>query len=123
MDPKLSERKLTYSPSASNNYATIRRIANACRYISYFIVIQSIPSVIGTIILIFTLIGVMFSSNSREQTTWSYVSCLLGAFSFLVNLLLFVIFRVISEGIFILLDIEANSRQTAITLEKLLRSA
>jgi len=102
---KSSESEITYSPARVNNYSSIKSVASFFVFAAWlFVIIGSIASTlylfntgfdfikIGTAFLIFLLFGT-------------------SAFFFVFS----------AQSIYVILDIEANSRQTTKTLEKILR--
>lgn len=114
MTTDVTSRRLVYSPSASNNYATLRRIAGFCKVISWIIVILSVPTFLGTVFALFNTFG--SSGNDGLAFILSFVSLLL-------NTIFFIIFRVTAEMIYVVLDIEANTRQTVALQERILHSS
>lgn len=103
--------EITYSPSRVNNYKTIRGISTVLKVIAWLSVGVGVLSAIGAI-------GSYDSGGYGGPGIDFYIS-LLSVFS---NFVVAVFFAALSEGINVVLDIEANSRQTAKTLERLLRT-
>ncbi len=103
----ISDSGITYSPARINNYSIIKKVANAFRFLSIVIII------IGVIVSLLSFIN------------FYNTSLLLGATAFLVVLSTFgsisLLFIFNAQLIYVFLDIEANTRQTAKILERFLR--
>jgi hypothetical protein len=100
-----SEPKITYSPARVNNYTSIKSVA------SFFVFAAWLFLIIGSIASTFYLFNTGF--DLIKIGTAFLIFLLFGTSAF------FFIFS--AQGIYVILDIEANSRQTAKTLEKILR--
>lgn len=92
-----------YSESAFDDYSGLRGLANSFKRMSYFAIVLIIIGVGSGL----TTIGDSFS-----------VGTVIIVLSLLFGSILYTFLKVIAESIFVLLDIEANSRRSAIFLEK-----
>jgi len=114
---KLKERVVKYSPSRSDNYATLRGLAYFCRYLSYCVIILTVPFWLA----LFAALGGPGGGEATAQ-----IAAGLGVFVLILIIIalfiVFLFFGILSEMVFVQLDTEANTRQTAIILEKQLRS-
>lgn len=100
-----SEQPGAYAASsyAAKNYGAMRSIAELCRLVSYLIVAVAVLGMLA---------GVVGMLNSvMAGFALIVTSALFGAFSY-------IIFRLLGEGISVIIDIEANTRRTAQLLEK-----
>lgn len=110
----LQNIEITYSPSRVNNYKVMRKIAVSLEGLSDLSIGVGL---IFTIIVLFVGFGFLSSNNGIG---WVFV--LFSLFNVAITLIGKIIFSYLSESINVSLDIEANTRQAAKTLEKLLRS-
>ncbi|MBA3532999.1 MAG: hypothetical protein H0T73_13830 [Ardenticatenales bacterium] len=102
------DKEITYSPSRINNYQAIRVLASS---------LQGFAWLFAGIAILSILAGLAIFQESRASG-----NVYLMAFAFVTSLLSAFTFKFSAEVIYVLLDIEANSRQSAKTLEKILRS-
>lgn len=109
------DSEIRYSPSRTNNYRTARLIALLLKLFAWLSLGFSIFSVVGA----YALYENSYSYPNGYVLGFDFY---LSVFSILINLLMAPIFAFMSEGINVILDTEANSRQTAMTLERILRS-
>lgn len=106
-----SDIEITYSPSRVNNYRTTKGISAFLKTIAWISVGIGILSIIGAIS--------SFDTGSYRGPGAEFYISLISTFS---SFLTAISFAALSEGINVMLDIEANSRQAAKTLERLLNS-
>lgn len=102
--------EVSYSPSRTNNYKTIRGLSQLFKIVAWISV-----GIAG----IFGLLALGSSNSGYNGPGPEFYFSLIMVFQFLMVGALMALF---SEGINVFLDIEANSRQTAKTLERILRS-
>lgn len=105
----LADIEITYSPSRVTNYATMKTLAKSLKGFAWLVGI-------GGVISIIRAIGSLDGGYGSEAELGLYLVLGVIAF-FLAGQLSF-----FSESINVILDIEANSRQAAKTLERLLNS-
>ena len=98
--------EIQYSPSRANNYKTFKRISAMFMGLAYLL------GVLGALLEV-AVVGAAFSGG----TTPVY-GPLLGGFGFAGAVFCWFL----SESVNVMLDMEANTRQAAKTLEQLLRS-
>lgn len=108
---QLSNNEITYSPSRTNNYKTTKGISSFLKLIAWLSVGAGVISALGALS--------SFDSGGFGGPGIEFYVSLISTFS---NFTVAIFFAALSEGINVMLDIEANSRQTAKTLERLLRS-
>lgn len=106
----LSINEITYSPSRTNNYKTIRGISTVFKGLAWLSVGVAVLSVFGAIDAL---------SNMRNGPGADFYVSLMFIF---YTLSMAVFFAFLSEGINVILDMEANTRQTTKVLERLLRT-
>lgn len=106
-----SNNEITYSPSRVNNYKLTKGISTFLKMISF----------VSAGIAVISVGGAMdaYNSSGYGGPGVEFYLSLISVFS---NFTVAIFFVALSEGINVILDIEANSRQTAKTLERLLRS-
>lgn len=105
--------EIIYSPSRVNNYKTIKALGTVFYIgagISAFLVVLSIAGIIA--------FATYPGSNPSPDL---YIVALLSSIFLVTSLPTILIFIFLAESINVVLDIEANSRQTARTLERILR--
>lgn len=107
-----SNSEITYSPSRTNNYKTIRAISTVLKGLALLAVVAAALSALGAL-------GSVDELFRRNSFGGGFYLSLTGVF---INIAVATILAFLSEAINVILDIEANSRQTAKTLERLLRS-
>lgn len=107
-----TDNEISYSPARTNNYATIKGIAAFFKLCAWLFGIGFALSLIG-----------IFQALSNRGIQYGAPVELLMVIGLAVSSLLFtILFSFSAEGVNVILDIEANSRQAAKTLEKILRS-
>lgn len=106
----MSEDEVQYSPSRTNNYKTIRTISTIFKVLTWISVGLSVIAALGAL-------GSLSSSYYGPGADF-YLS-LVFVFYGLASA---VVFAFLSESVNVILDIEANSRQTVKALERILRS-
>ncbi len=112
-----SNSEITYSPARTNNYRWIRLLAGIFKWLAIISFIGSLFSVVG-VNVIMNRVG----SDSVYAILPSYAILSFYAIALFSGLFFTSMFALLSEGINLLVDLEANTRQTAKTLERLLRS-
>lgn len=118
--PQVSQKPLsdeiTYSPSRANNYRTIKSVA----FLFY------IGAIISFVLGAFSLFGIVTAFEnavvSFEQYGVPSADVFIYGFFFMTAMSISLVFVFLSESVNLFLDIEANSRQSAKTLERILRS-
>ena len=114
-DTDLPSDEITYSPSRTNNYQTTR-------------LLSSLFKVLAWVLLVLAILSALFAITAYQGSYNYYSGNSLGlefffaVFSVFLNISMSATFALLSEGINVILDTEANTRQTAKTLEHLLRS-
>lgn len=103
------DSEITYSPSRISNYATLKTIAQILKGFAWI-------TGIGGGMLIVASFGYSDGMNGPEAQFYLFLALGVAAFFIAIQSSLF------SESINVILDIEANSRQTAKTLERILKS-
>lgn len=109
--PIPDHEEITYSPSRTNNYQAIRSISLLFKSLSWVF--------IGLTALTFIGLLVSYGESSGSNMDIGFYFFITAIFS---NLLMAAVFALFSEGINVIIDTEANTRQTAKTLERILRS-
>lgn len=107
----LVDDEITYTPGRTNNYKVSRALANTFKNLSW--VSWGLTGLSG-----FSALVSLGSENALGINFGLYFGILLA----ILGVLFAFIFSFLSESINMMLDIEANSRQAAKTLEKILRS-
>lgn len=108
VEQTLLSSEITYSPSRTNNYKTIRILSGIFRGLA---VLSLAAGILATL-------GLMSALTSRDSDG----SALLYGMGVFNGLLFAAWFALFSEGINLFVDLEANTRQAAKTLERLLRT-
>lgn len=111
--PTVTQKRLpdeiTYSPSRANNYRTIKGVA----FLFY------VGAIISLAIGVLSIFG---GVTAFEDYGGFSAEIFIYGFFFMTGMSISLIFIFLSESVNLFLDIEANSRQTAKTLERILRS-
>lgn len=110
-----SDSEITYSPSRTNNYRVTRLLSTLFKILAWVFLGLTILSIIGAIVI-------YNESYSYYNNYTLGPDFYLAVFTVLVTLPLAPTFALLSEGINVILDTEANTRQTTKTLERILRS-
>lgn len=110
-----SNSEITYSPSRTNNYRATRFLSALLKLLAWVFFVLTILS-IGGAILTYGDSYTSYNNYTLDPYFYLYV------FAAFVTLPMSPIFALLSEGINVILDIEANTRQTAKILERILRS-
>ena len=103
--------EITYSPARTNNYKASRALATTFKTLSW--VSGGIGGLSG--------LSALGSLGSNDGFGYNF-GLAFGIMFLMVGLIFAFIFSFLSESINVMLDIEANSRQAAKTLENLLRA-
>lgn len=110
-----SNSDITYSPSRTNNYRTARFLSSLLKFLAWLFFGLTILSIGGAIIIY----GETYTyRNNYTLGPEFYLSVL----AVLITLPMAPVFALLSESISVILDTEANTRQTTKTLERILRS-
>lgn len=114
---KIKGKKCTYHIPSDSQYATLQWIANGCKFLSFTVLFVAILLLVIFLITLLIL-HVFFEGVSPAQI-------IVGLFFvplLLIHFLIFVFFRILSEMIWVHLDITMNTYHAAIIVEQLLRS-
>ena len=103
--------EITYSPSRITNYAALKKLGQILKILAWIIGI-------GGVLSLFASLGHLDGGGYYSSGPDASFYILLG--SGIINLFAAAIFLVFSESINVILDIEANTRQSAKTLGKIL---
>ena len=107
--PSQVSDEITYSPARVNNYTTIKTVAKLFQG--------------GAILAGLLAIWSLFNAIGAYEPRYGYsVELFIFGFFFAAGAATALVFAFLSESINVFLDVEANSRQTAKTLERILRS-
>lgn len=126
------EEAITYSPARVNNYRSLKNLAttyNILSYLSFFggLALGALFVIVGGVIT-FQIIDNYDPYYGYDYTVTTVLAWIAGIPLFILSgasiiggLLSSFLFVFRAESIHVMLDIEANSRQTAKTLERILR--
>lgn len=110
-----STTEITYSPSRTNNYSAARFLSALFKLLAWLFFVLTILSIGGAIYIY----GESYTSYNNYTLGIDFY---LSVFGVLFTLPMAPIFALLSESISVILDTEANTRQTTKTLERILRS-
>lgn len=109
--PRMGTVVAPSSNRLEHKHTTLRRIATLCRIISYLLVGWAVLGVLGGLFIMFSdLFGVFADSFEIGLTV-------IGA-NVIFGIVAYVFWQLIAESISVMLDIEENTRRTAVLLEQ-----
>lgn len=107
--------EIKYSPSRTNNYRTTRLLSLLFKLLSWVFLVLTGLAVAGAVFIY----GESYNYYNNYQLGLEFY---LAVFAAILTLPMSPIFALLSESINVILDTEANTRQSAQTLERILRS-
>jgi hypothetical protein len=115
---------ITYSPARTNNYKVLRNLSSILKVAAWLSGIGSVSIVLTVLAALIIATGTVISRyGSNYDFSWIWIlGGFLGSFLFVSGVVSTLLFAFLSESVSVMLDVEANSRQAAKTLERLLRS-
>lgn len=111
----LAMSEMKYSPSRTNNYRTTRLLSMLFKLLAWVFLLLTGLAVAGAVFIY----GESYTYYNNYQLGLEFYMAVFGV---ILTLPMSPIFALLSESINVILDTEANTRQSATTLERILRS-